>query len=117
MPPGRNQHQPSRGIETTAIDFIYKTKLGVEININPVEGLKLSEVSQAHRFRQCRNQHQPSRGIETVIDCMLFFRAKIHVEININPVEGLKPDKIGAWCKGKGCRNQHQPSRGIETLT
>ena len=38
-PLSRNQHQPSRGIETD-VDLPVGPLFVVEININPVEGLK-----------------------------------------------------------------------------
>ena len=60
----RNQHQPSRGIETSSVLQRRPKPSTVEININPVEGLKLVH---------------PSGGLQ-----------QRGVEININPVEGLK---------------------------
>ena len=109
---GRNQHQPSRGIETVLVfspvhhgiveininpveglkleDRLNDAFLNlVEININPVEGLKLALVVALPAALGRRNQHQPSRGIETRIGSPLA-RSQRHVEININPVEGLK---------------------------
>ena len=61
----------------------------VEININPVEGLKLAAFNRLAHTR--------------------------HVEININPVEGLKLTIPAHTHSVTVRRNQHQPSRGIET--
>ena len=85
---GRNQHQPSRGIETVLVFSPVHHGI-VEININPVEGLKLED---------------------RLNDAFLNL-----VEININPVEGLKHIGDMALSIVTACRNQHQPSRGIET--
>ena len=63
----------------------------VEININPVEGLK-------HSYQ-------------------IIYRRINLVEININPVEGLKQVDRAVVNLNNGGRNQHQPSRGIETAT
>ncbi len=62
--PGRNTHQPSRGIET---------------------------VTENHIERQIlrRNTHQPSRGIETM-EIQGVQRSVRSVGIPINPVAGLK---------------------------
>ena len=86
----RNQHQPSRGIETSPLLTRPKLDNAVEININPVEGLKLTvAMSERRALIGSRNQHQPSRGIETTL-VGDYWESERHVEININPVEGLK---------------------------
>ena len=68
---GRNQHQPSRGIETTHYDGECHERARVEININPVEGLKLDAGGRPLFCHRRRNQHQPSRGIETTLSRMI----------------------------------------------
>ena len=63
--------------------------IDVEININPVEGLKQRGSGKGQILPGGRNQHQPSRGIETLAR-MRICGTMTPVEININPVEGLK---------------------------
>ena len=87
----------------------------VEININPVEGLKLWCFASTIRHRQdVEININPVEGLKrfNAVDAML----PQPVEININPVEGLKLTVAMSERRALiGSRNQHQPSRGIET--
>jgi len=134
-----NTHQPSRGIETTALaDAIRERATNVRTPINPAEGLKhscghrwayLSEGPNTHQpsrgietagqsgrstITHSPNTHQPSRGIETE-DAFINQVRVWMVRTPINPAEGLKP--VSPWFswRKQRCPNTHQPSRGIET--
>ena len=62
---------------------------GVEININPVEGLKLIETIWPIEHHRVEININPVEGLKQA----LAKNAQHHqVEININPVEGLKPE-------------------------
>ena len=62
----------------------------VEININPVEGLKHGDCRCFVRRHHVEININPVEGLKQYLNRCVIVCA-LRVEININPVEGLKP--------------------------
>ena len=83
------------------------------ININPVEGLKLTKAEQDITRHDAGININPVEGLkQKSLSCSVPF---VFAGININPVEGLKPFVGIGLKRWDERRNQHQPSRGIKT--